>query len=107
MGLSKKNRYVACLDCGCRLEMNGICKICGHRDEPLLAGMVPDVVGLTQAAALCRLTDPECQLDIGIISEENSDTIAADFIISTDPPADIQLAIGALVDIVVSLGPAA
>jgi len=38
MGLSQKGRYVYCADCGCRLEMNGICKICGHQDNPLLPG---------------------------------------------------------------------
>lgn len=34
MPLSKEGRYVYCIDCGCRLEMNGTCKICGHVDEP-------------------------------------------------------------------------
>lgn len=106
MGLSKKNRYVACLDCGCRLEMNGICKICGHRDEPLLAGMVPDVIGLTLPATALKFADPECQLVLGITTEENSETVPIGAVIASAPEAGTELAIGTPVDIVVSLGPA-
>lgn len=106
MGLSKKGRFVHCSDCGCRLEMNGVCKICGHTDEPLLPGMVPDVVGLTQIHAAIKFVNPECQLVVGNVTTENSDTIATDLITSTDPFAGTQLAIGDPVDIVVSLGPA-
>lgn len=106
MGLSKKNRYVYCADCGCRLEMNGICKICGHADVPLLPGMVPNVTGLTQEAATALLTGPEAQLKVGTIEEANDAAIPAGSVISSDPAADTQLAIGASVNIVVSLGPA-
>ncbi len=48
---SKVGRYVYCADCGCRLEMNGVCKICGHVDSPLLPAMVPNLVGKTEAEA--------------------------------------------------------
>lgn len=105
MGLSKKNRYVHCSDCGCRLEMNGVCKICGHTDEPLLPGMVPDLIGSTRAEAGIKLIDPECQLILGNVTTENSATVAVDLIISSDPTAGTELAIASPVDIVVSLGP--
>lgn len=106
MGLSKKNRYVACLDCGCRLEMNGICKICGHADEPLLPGMVPDVVGLTEQAAWHLLTGPEAQLVLAGVETENNETVPIGAVIASTPEAGTELAIGDPVDIVVSLGPA-
>lgn len=105
MGLSKKGRYVHCGDCGCRLEKDGICKICGHTDVPPLPGMVPNVLGLTQPIATALLTGPEAQLDLGDVTTENSDTVAADLIISSNPIAGTQLARGASVDIVISLGP--
>ncbi len=106
MGLSKKGRYVFCFDCGCRKEKNGVCEICGHTDEPLLPGMVPDLIGATQAEAGIKLIDPECQLILGGVTTANSETVAADLIISTDPVADTDLAPGSPVDIVISLGPA-
>lgn len=105
MGLSKKNRYVACLDCGCRLEMNGVCKICGHEDVPPLPGMVPNLTGLTQQAATALLTDPECQLTLGNVTTDHDDIIAANLIIDSEPAAGTQLTIGAAVNISVSLGP--
>jgi len=106
MTLSKKGRYVYCADCGCRLEMNGICQICGHEDSPLLPGMVPDLIGQTQAAAAAMLTDPEAQLTLGTVTEEHSDTVAVDLVISCDPTVDTELDIGTPVNLVVSLGPA-
>lgn len=86
--------------------MNGICKICGHKDVPLLPGMVPDVTGLTQEAATTLLTHAEAQLAIGGVTTENSDTVAVDLIISSDPVAGTQLKKKAKVNIMVSLGPA-
>lgn len=106
MGLSKKNRYVACTDCGCRLEMNGVCKICGHADEPLLPGMVPNIVGLTQVEATAKLKDPECQLVLGDVTTANDENVPADAIISSDPAAGTQLKKKAKVHIVISSGPA-
>lgn len=105
MGLSKKGRYVHCADCGCRLEMNGVCKICGHVDNPLLPGMVPDITGKSQAEAAAMLKDPEAQLILGNVTTAHSETIAVDLVISSDPAADTQLTKGASVGIVVSLGP--
>ena len=105
MGLSKKDRYVYCADCGCRLEMNGICKICGHVDVPPLPGMVPDLHGQTQEAATALLTDPEAQLVLGNVTAEHSEIVPVDLVVGSDPAANTQLAIGASVDIVVSLGP--
>lgn len=107
MGLSKKDRYVYCADCGSRKEINGVCKICGHADNPLLAGMVPDVTGLTEEAAVVLLINPEAQLKLGIVTTENSETVPVDKIISSAPAADTQINIGGSVDIVVSLGPSA
>lgn len=106
MGESKKNRYVRCTDCGCGLEMNGVCKICGHTDEPRLPGMVPDLVGSTQAQAGIKLIDPECQLCLGDVTEANDESVPIGGIISSDPVAGTELAKGAPVDIVVSIGPA-
>lgn len=107
MGLSKKDRYVYCADCGCRLEMNGICKICGHADNPLLPGIVPDVTGLSSQAADTLFTDPEAQLVLGEVSTEYSEIVDADRIITTDPVAGTQLKKGDSVNIVISLGSAA
>lgn len=106
MGLSKKNHYVPCLDCGCRLEMNGVCKICGHEDVPPLPGMVPDVVGLTEVEATKLIEGPECQLVLGDVYEDNDETVPFDTIISSDPIAETHLEKKAKVDITISLGPA-
>lgn len=105
MGLSKKNRYVYCYECGCRLEMNGVCKICGHIDVPLLPGMVPDVIGLSQAAAEALITGPEAQLTVGNVTTANHETIEAGKTISSDPIAGTQKPIGSSVDLVISDGP--
>lgn len=106
MARNIKNRYVYCYDCGSRGEINGVCKICGHVDNPLLPGMVPNIVGLVLAIATAILTGPESRLVLGNVTAENSDTVEADFVISSEPAAGTQLAIGAPVAIVVSLGPA-
>lgn len=106
MTLSKKGRYVYCADCGSRQEMNGVCRICGHTDNPLLPGMVPKVVGNALSTAKSKITHAEAQLKVGTVTEENSETVAAGKIISTNPPADTEVGIGSTVDIVVSLGPA-
>ncbi len=106
MGSVVKGRYVYCAECGSRQEKNGVCRICGHEDVPPLPGMVPDIVGLTQADAAANLTDPECQLTLGDVTTENSDAVAANLIISSDPVTGTQLKKKAKVNIVVSLGPA-
>ncbi len=106
MGLSKKGRYVHCADCGCRLEMNGICKICGHVDNPALPGMVPTVAGNALSTAKGKITHAEAQLTVGNVTEENSETIPAGKVIGTNPTAGTEVGIGTAIDIVVSLGPA-
>lgn len=106
MARNIKDQYVYCYDCGSRQEINGVCRICGHVDEPLLPGMVPDVVGLTQEAATAKLTHAECQLKLGNVATDNSETIPVDLIIRSVPIAGTQLAIGDSVEIEVSLGPA-
>lgn len=105
MTLSKQNRFVYCEDCGCRLEMNGICKICGHEDNPLLTFMVPDVIDITQEAAEGLITHPEAQLTVGNVTETTDPAIVAGNVISSDPVKDTQLTKDATVDIVVSTGP--
>ncbi|MCK5602354.1 PASTA domain-containing protein [Candidatus Pacearchaeota archaeon] len=106
MTQSKKGRYVYCYECGCRKEKNGVCEICGHIDNPLLAGMIPDVTGLTEIAAKELLTGPEGQLTLGTITTENSETVAEGLVISSTPVAGVQCVPGRPVGIVVSLGPA-
>ena len=105
MGRSQKNRYVYCCECGCFLEMNGVCKICGHIDNPLLPGMVPDLAGMFQETASELLTNGECQLTLGNVTTENSETTPIDMIISSDPTAGTELNKNDPVNIVVSLGP--
>ncbi len=106
MGLSKKGRYVYCADCGSKQEKNGVCGICGHIDEPPLAGMVPNLIGITEQAAAIKLINPEAQLVLGGVTTENSDTTEEGLIISSDPAVGTQLAKGGTVNIVVSSGPA-
>lgn len=103
--LSEKDRYVSCIDCGCRREFNGVCEICGHVDVPLLPGMVPDITGMQQELANAVLTNPEAQLKLGNVETAHNDTIAVDLVIASDPEAGTQLEIGDSVDIIVSLGP--
>lgn len=106
MTLSKKGRFVYCADCGSRQEMNGVCRICGHIDNPALPGIVPTVVGNALSTAKGKITHAEAQLIIGNITEENSETVATGKVISTDPDAGTEVGIGSAVNIVVSLGPA-
>lgn len=65
---------------------------------------VPDVVGLTQAAAATAITD--ASLDVGSVTTAGSDTVAAGHVISQDPGAGSSVGAGTDVDLVVSTGPA-
>jgi hypothetical protein len=65
---------------------------------------VPDVVGLAQAAAETAITG--AGLDVGTVTTENSDTVAAGDVISQDPVAGTSVPVGSAVDLVVSSGPA-
>ena len=105
MGLSKKGRWVSCLDCGSRGEKNGVCKICGHEDNPPLPGIIPTVAGNALSTAKSKITHAEAQLKVGTVTEENSETVAAGKVINTNPAESTEVGIGTAVDIVVSLGP--
>ena len=65
---------------------------------------VPEVVGLSQAAAEAAITD--ALLTVGTVSTANSDSVPAGDVISQDPAALTSVSSGSAVDIVVSLGPA-
>lgn len=65
---------------------------------------VPDVAGLTQAAAETVITD--AGLIVGNVSTANSDTVPAGNIISQTPTAATEVAPDSTVDLVVSTGPA-
>lgn len=107
MGLSKKNRFVRCIECLCCKEMNGVCQICGHVDNPTLPGIVPTVAGNALSTAKGKITHAEAQLIVGNVTEENSETVSAGKVINTNPAEGAEVGIGTAIDIVVSLGPAA
>jgi eukaryotic-like serine/threonine-protein kinase len=64
---------------------------------------VPDATGMTLVDAKKTLAD--AGYSVGNVDSKNSDTVAKDAVISTDPTAGVALAKGGKVDIVVSLGP--
>jgi hypothetical protein len=66
---------------------------------------VPDVIGLTQAAASTALTN--AGFSVGSITEELSVTMAAGFVKRTSPRTGESVPAGATVDLVLSLGPGA
>jgi beta-lactam-binding protein with PASTA domain len=63
---------------------------------------VPNVVGLTQAAATDALTT--ATLDVGTVTKQTSGTVAAGAVISENPAAGQSRPPGTAIDIVVSLG---
>jgi internalin A len=68
------------------------------------ATAVPDVVGMTQAAAETALTG--AGLAVGTVTEDYSETVPAGGVISQNPAAGADAAAGSAVDLVVSLGSA-
>ena len=66
---------------------------------------VPNVVGLTQAAATTAITG--AGLVVGTVTTANSATVPAGSVISQNPAAGASVAAGSAVALVVSLGPAA
>jgi beta-lactam-binding protein with PASTA domain len=64
--------------------------------------IVPDVVGLNQAAAELPSC---CHLAVGTITSANSDTVPAGSVIEQNPTAGSSVLTGSAVDLVVSLGP--
>jgi hypothetical protein len=73
-----------------------------HSSEPDTA-FVPDVVGLSQAAAVSAI---EAELLVAVVETAYDALIAAGIVLSQDPAADEEVAIGSDVTITVSLGPA-
>ena len=68
----------------------------------LIGISVPNVVGMTEAAALAALQS--ANLKLGNKTQSYSDTVAAGQVISQDPPAAASVAKGSAVALVVSLG---
>lgn len=64
---------------------------------------VPNVVGLTQAAASAALTAGE--LNVGAVTQQNSASVPIGQVISQTPVAAIIAIVGSNVDLVISLGP--
>jgi len=65
--------------------------------------IVPNAEGLTQAAATTAITG--AKLTVGIVTQQNSDTVATGKVISQDPASGSSLAQGSPVNLVISLGP--
>ena len=68
------------------------------------AGAVPNVVGLTQAAATTAITG--AGLVVGTVTTPASGTVAAGNVISESPAAGTSVSAGSAVNLVVSSGPA-
>src|SRR5262249_52930949 len=64
---------------------------------------VPNVVGLTQAAATTAITN--ANLVLGTVTTQSSTTVPAGSVISQNPTAGTQIVIGSAVALVVSSGP--
>jgi beta-lactam-binding protein with PASTA domain len=64
---------------------------------------VPDVVGMTEAAAEAALTT--ARLTVGNVTQEYHETVPAGTVISQNPAAGTSVAPGTAVDLVVSQGP--
>ncbi len=64
---------------------------------------VPNVVGLTQAAATTAIT--EAKLTLGNVTQQNSNTVATGNVISQDPTSGSSAAEGSPVNLVISSGP--
>lgn len=72
--------------------------------EPENVSAVPNVVGLTQGAALGALTN--AGFTLGDVTQQSSATVPAGSVISQDPVAGANAAPGTAVSLVVSSGPA-
>src|SRR5260221_14206237 len=81
----------ACLVCA-TLFLSGCAKV-----------TVPNVVGLTQAAATTAIT--EAKLKLGNVTQQNSSTVATGNVISQDPASGSSAAEGSPVNLVISSGP--
>ncbi len=63
---------------------------------------VPDVIGQIQAAAQAAIAG--ANLTVGLISQQNSNTVPAGNVITQNPPGGAQVVKGSAVDLVVSSG---
>ena len=63
---------------------------------------VPDVVGLSQAAAETTIVNAD--LVVGVVTTANSDTVPAGSVISQDPPGGATVDSGSAVNLIVSIG---
>src|SRR5260221_506659 len=81
----------ACLVCA-TLFLSGCAKV-----------TVPNVVGLTQAAATTAIT--EAKLKLGNVTQQNSSTVATGNVISQDPASGSSVAEGSPVNVVIHAGP--
>jgi beta-lactam-binding protein with PASTA domain len=64
---------------------------------------VPDVIGMTEPNAIIAITAVD-NLTVGSITDQYSDTVARDVVISQSPAPNTPVLIGSSVDLVVSLG---
>ena len=83
---------------GGRLNINNAIRVC-----PQVPVSVPNVVGLTQAAATAGIIG--AGLVVGTVGTVSSTTVAAGLVISQSPSSGISVARGSTVDLIVSLGP--
>ncbi|KHL10691.1 UNVERIFIED_CONTAM: hypothetical protein LK11_45925 [Mumia flava] len=85
----------------------GVPKLIGDDPPPVDTVAMPDVSGKTQRAAERQLTGPDYEFTIGEVIPQPSADVEEGNVISTDPPAETEVEVGAdtMVDIVVSTGP--
>ncbi len=84
--------------------MLAACSPSGDGEVQLLPIATPDTVGLSQSGAESAIRG--AGLEVGTVTVESSNTVAAGSVISQDPPAGTDLPQGSTVDLVVSGGPA-
>ena len=85
---------------GGRLNVNNAIRACA----PISIVIVPNVVGLTQAAATTNLTG--AGLAVGLVTAQSSATVPAGTVMSQNPAGGTSVAVGSAVSLTVSAGPA-
>jgi subtilisin family serine protease len=85
---------------GGRLNVNNAIRSCAASPTVI----VPNVVGLTQAAATTSLTS--AGLVVGTVTPASSSTVPAGSVISQAPGSGTSVAVGSAVNLIVSTGPA-
>ncbi|MEL6301892.1 MAG: PASTA domain-containing protein [Pseudomonadota bacterium] len=84
--------------------MLAACSPSGDGEVQLLPIATPDTVGLSQSGAESAIRG--AGLEVGTVTVESSNSVAAGSVISQDPPAGTDLPQGSTVDLIVSGGPA-